>query len=317
MKDQGGRMTERTKTGAAARRWLGCAILAALLGGCSWNQSFTLNPFARKHAPETEQLAPEKWAELKRENQRRLAGEGIPAGEASTQPAPPPKQGQEFQEFLGFVKFAFYTMPKQLIDFYLGNTPGRYARMMEDDQSADQRRDGILKLVADYPFARTEPYTKRYWQIAQGDPSTLVRVAAVRALDRSRQKSAIPIAIRYIDDGNALLRLEAAKALANLPDDRAVSALIRHMGTTIEVRVEGNRIEPQPESRDVRVACADALRNFPTKDVARALIDMLREKEFEVSWQARKSLILMTGHDFHYDQAKWRDYLSKSENPFG
>lgn len=315
-------MTERTKTGAAttaARRWIGCVIMAALLGGgCSWNQSFTLNPFARKRGPETEQLPPEKWAELKHENQRRLAGDGIPPSpDSSTQPAPPPQKGQELNQFFGFVKFTFYTLPKQFIDFYLGNTPGRYARMMEDDESADQRRSGILKLVADYPFARTEPYTKRYWQIAQGDPNTLVRVAAVRALDRSRQRTAVPIAIRYIDDANALLRLEAAKALANIPDERAVSALIRHMGSTIEVRGEGNRIEPQPESRDVRVACADALRNFPTKDVARVLIDMLREKEFEVSWQARKSLILLTGHDFHYDQVKWRDYMSKSENPFG
>jgi hypothetical protein len=306
---------------AGRRRWPACALLVALAAGggggvgCSTDRSFTLNPFARPHVPESETLSGSQWAQLKRENQQRLAGEGIPAPGAATRPTGQP--GNEFKEFTEFVKFAFYTFPKQTINFYLGNTPGRYARMMEDDQSGDQRRSGILKLVSDYPFARVEPYTKRYWQIAQGDPSTLVRVAAVRALDRSRDKSVVPIAIRYLDDANPLLRLEAAKALGNLPDDRAVAPLIRHMGTTIEVRGEGNRPEPQVESRDVRVACADALRNFATKDVARALIEALREKEFEVSWQARKSLILMTGHDFRYDQAKWRDYLSKTDNPFG
>jgi len=67
----------------------------------------------------------------------------------------------------------------------------------------------------------------------------------------------------------------------------------------------------------VRVACADALRNFPNKDVARTLVDALREREFEVSWQARKSLILMTGHDYKYDQAKWREFLAGTDNPFG
>lgn len=318
MKDEKRPMKHDTKAGV--KRWLTAAILAAAVGGagggCSSDRSFTLNPFAHKHAPETETLSAAEWSQLKRENQQRLAGEGIPSGPAGTQPATQPS-GNEVQGFVEFVKFTFYTMPKQLINFYLGNTPGRYARMMEDDQSADQRRSGILKLVADYPFARTDPYTKRYSQIAQGDPDSLVRVAAVRALDRSREKSVVPIALKYLDDANPLLRLEAAKALANLPDDRAVSALIRHMGATIEVRGEGNRPEPQQESRDVRVACADALRNFPTRDVARVLVDALREREFEVSWQARKSLILMTGHDFHYDQAKWRDYLTKAENPFG
>ena len=80
---------------------------------------------------------------------------------------------------------------------------------------------------------------------------------------------------------------------------------------------EGGRGEQQQESRDVRVACADALRNFPTKDVARALTDALRDRQFETAWQARKSLVLMTGHDNQYDQAKWRDYFAKTDRPFG
>ncbi len=94
-------------------------------------------------------------------------------------------------------------------------------------------------------------------------------------------------------------------------------ALIRHMEALIEVRGEGGRPEQVQESRDVRVAAADALRNFPTRDVAKALTDSLRDKDFEVSWQARKSLVLMTGHDFKYDQGSWRDYFSKTDKPFG
>jgi hypothetical protein len=293
-------------------RWT-VLIVALMLAGCS-SFSFT-NPFAARKGPEPTALPQRDWVELKRENAARLAGEGIPRDQATTQEAPP--KGNEIGQFFGFVEFVFYKFPKQTIDLYLGNTPGKYARMMEDDQSGDQRRTGILRLVTDYDFARKEPYTRRYWQIAQGDPDYLVRVAAIRALDRSRSATVTPIATTALDDSNPLLRLEAAKALANIPDAKAIPALIKHMNPIIDVRAESGRLEAVQESRDVRVACADALRNFPNRDVTTALVDVLRDKDFEVSWQARKSLVLMTGHDFKYDQNVWRDYFSKAENPFG
>jgi hypothetical protein len=293
-------------------RWT-VLIVALMLAGCS-SFSFT-NPFAARKGPEPTTLPQREWVELKRENAARLAGEGIPRDQTTTQAAAP--KGSEIRQFFGFFEFVFYTFPKQTINLYLGNTPGKYARMMEDDQSPDLRRTGILRLVTDYEFARKEPYTRRYWQIAQGDPDYLVRVAAIRALDRSRSDTVTPIAINALDDPNPLLRLEAAKALANIPDQKAIPVLIKHMNPIIEVRGESGRIEAVQESRDVRVACADALRNFPNRDVTTALVDVLKDKDFEVSWQARKSLVLMTGHDFKYDQNAWRDYFSKAEKPFG
>jgi hypothetical protein len=294
-------------------------VVAAVAGGCSSGSSFTLNPLARKAEPHREELTQAEWRALRVENARRLRGEGIPAEQATTAAAVagPRSAGQEFGQFLDFLEFTFWTFPKQAVMYYLGETPGKYARMMEDDQSADARRTGVLKLVTQYPFARRAPYAERYWQIAQGDPNPLARAAAVRALNRSRDARVTPVAIRQLDDVNPLIRLEAAKALANVPDEKAVAALVRHMGATIELRGDGGRPELQSENRDVRVACADALRNFPTKDVARALTEALREKEFEVSWQARKSLILMTGRDFRYDVAKWQEYLASAEKPFG
>jgi hypothetical protein len=293
-------------------RWTVMVVAAAILLGAGCGSPAFRNPFAAKHGPEPEILSAAEWQTLKRENAQRLAGEGIPprAGE-TTRPT-----GGEIQQGFGFIKFVFYTFPKQIYDFYTGNTPGRYARMMEDDKSPDLRRTGILKLVTDYDFARKDPYTKRYWQIAQGDPDSLVRVAAIRALDRARMSTVTPIAIRALDDPNPLLRLEAAKALANVPDEKAIPALTRHMQPIIEVRGEGGRPENIQESRDVRVACADALRNYPNRDVAKSLVDVLADKEFETSWQARKSLVLITGHDYKYDQTKWRDYLAGAQSPF-
>jgi hypothetical protein len=256
---------------------------------------------------------------LKRANAARLAGEGIPkSASGSTRPAEVAAAKQSgFDSFGDSIEYVFWTFPSKLIKTWTGETPSKYAKMMENDQSGDQRREGILRLAADYDFARAEPYTKRYWQIAQADRDVLVRAAAVRALNRSRDASVTPLATRYLDDQSPLMRLEAAKALANIPDEKAIPALTRHMAAQQDVRVEGGRSEAVAENRDVRVACADALRNFSNKDVARTLVDALHEREFEVSWQARRSLILMTGHDFRYDQAKWREFLASTDNPFG
>jgi hypothetical protein len=287
------------------RRWIvSVSVLAVALGGCS-GKSINLNPFATKRAPEGPELRAEKWAVMKRENAERIAGEGIP-GKTTTQPSTKGLDG-----FVEMLNFTFWVLPNRAIDQWTGKTPGNFARMMEDDSSADARRTGILKLVSNHEFARTEPYTKRYWQIAQGDPDPLVRVAAIRALDRSRDPAVVPIAIKGLDSENVLIRVESAKALANIPDEKAVPAMLKHMAALIDVRGEGGRPEQQPESRDVRVACADGLRNFPTRDVVRALVEVLKDKQFEVSWQARKSLMLMTGHDFHYDQGKWTEYLTQ------
>jgi hypothetical protein len=282
-----------------------------------------LNPFRPKPKPYVEVLPAQEWERLKAENARRLAGEGIPRRASATQPAAAAATQPHTSEVHGaldFLKMVFWDLPKRLVDFYTGNTPGKFARWMEDDQSADRRREGVLRLVSNYDFARVEPYTKRYWQISQGDPDTLVRAAAIRALNRARDRDAIPVYVKSLDDSNVLVRLEAAKALANIPDESAAPVLLRHLKPEVEMRVEGAPAGARPErvteNRDVRVAVADALRNFRTKDAARALTEALQDRQFEVSYQARQSLILMTGHDYLYNPEKWREYLS-SPNPFG
>ena len=301
----------------------GCAQIATAMAD--------LNPFKPKPKPHVEVLSQEEWNRLKADDARRLAGEGIPRQAAATQPAttqpiqvaatqPATTQPVGTAEGFGdFLKLIFWEGPKNLIQFFTGNTAGKYARMMEDDKSADLRRTGITKLVSNYSFARADPYTQRYWQIAQGDPDYLVRVSAIRALNRSRDRDGIPVFIRGLDDPNPLVRLESAKALANVPDESAIQPLLRHLRPEIDIRPEGAgpgvRPERISEGRDVRVAVADALRNYKNKDVARALTDVLQDRQFEVGWQARQSLILMTAHDFRYDRDKWREYIG-TENPF-
>ena len=70
------------------------------------------------------------------------------------------------------------------------------------------------------------------------------------------------------------------------------------------------------QPRDVRIACADALREYKQSDVAQSLIRVLSDRDFGVAWQARRSLNLMTANDFRYDQTAWLKYLTGTEKPF-
>ncbi|HSV13665.1 MAG TPA: HEAT repeat domain-containing protein [Tepidisphaeraceae bacterium] len=206
----------------------------------------------------------------------------------------------------------------QQIDYASGHTPAKAVAHMEDKSNADWRRLGIIDLVSSWDYARKPPYTTRYQQIAQHDPDYTVRAMAIRALNISRDASATPIFIAALDDDNELVRLEATKALANVPDPAAVPALLRHLqGQRETLATAVGRPAASEEAKDVRIAAADALRHYRTLDVARTLVTYLNENEFGVAWQSRQSLRALTGRDLKYDQAAWLNYLTGPEKPFG
>lgn len=192
---------------------------------------------------------------------------------------------------------------KLMIENLTGNTPGRNARLMEDLDNPDNRRAGIAGLVS-HDFAQKEPYLTRYQQIAKSDPDPLVRAMAVRALNVADDASATDVYIAALRDQSDRVRLEGAKALAQMPDAKAVEALLGILG----------RID---EDKDVRIAAASALKHYPRTDVGRALAATLAERDFGLAWQARRSLRRLTSQDFKYDQAAWLGYISGPAKPFG
>lgn len=196
----------------------------------------------------------------------------------------------------------FGDFAQKSFDIVTNRTAGTAARKMEDPYFPDERRDGINRLAA-RTYGRGEPYTARYAQIAQTDTDYLVRATAIRALNRSRDASATPLFLKALDDENSRVRLEAAKALANVPDEAAQAKLLKMAGD-------------DQEERDVRIAATDALRNFKRLEVARGLIGLLNQRDFGVSWQALQSLRSITGRDYRYDESAWLGLLASPENPF-
>jgi len=191
----------------------------------------------------------------------------------------------------------------ELFNAFTGNTAGRAARRMEDPYFADERREGSTSFVA-RDYGKRDPYTKRYSQIAVSDPDYLVRATAVRALNRSRNAEAVNTFVSALSDENAMVRLEGAKALANIPDRAAIAPLIK-------------LLQSPDEDRDVRIAAADALKHYKDLETARTLVNMLAERNFGVAWQSRQSLVELTGRDLGYDESQWLLFLTGPEKPFG
>jgi len=194
-------------------------------------------------------------------------------------------------------------LPGEMINFASGDNPAKAVRLMEDEHSADARRRGINDLLR-WDFAQRNPYVRRYRQIARNDADPYVRSIAIRALNRSRDPESRPLFVEALSDASELVRLEAAKALVNLPDPAAAEPLIR-------------LVTKAEEDRDVRIAAAEALGYYKRIEVARALTPRLGEHDFSVAWQARRSLHRLTGKDFFYNEAAWLEFISGPDKPFG
>lgn len=179
----------------------------------------------------------------------------------------------------------------------LGPTPGEMADQF-DSESAAKRFEAINFFVS-FDWGRQPPYTDRYDQLARGDQSPLVRAVAVRALNRSRVATDSGTVRGMLNDPSELVRLEAAKALSNTYDPQA-SAKLRTMLTA------------PGETRDVRIAVADALRHDRTPEGFRALVNVLGDRDFAVAWTARRSLRRMTGQDFRWSEADWAKWLANN-----
>lgn len=229
-----------------------------------------------------------RWKSLKAEDVQRLAGEDN--GPSTT------------TDYLTALPRAMWAGITWSWDAITGDRPIKYAKNLFDP-NPDLRREAIY-ILSDNRWGRKDPYIKYYTHMAESDTEPTVRTAAIRALNRSRDNLVITMYISALNDPDANVRLEAAKALANIPDPRAAAPLMKLLGD-------------EQQNRDVRIACADGLREYKTSEVAQSLIRVLNGQDFGVAWQARQSLNLMTGVDYFYSQTAWLGYITGPAKPFG
>lgn len=194
------------------------------------------------------------------------------------------------------------------MQFVANERLGDQARLLQSP-NPDARRNAVYRLSSGWTFARQDPYTQRYAFMAIGnpastqvkpDPSPNVRAAALRALNLSRDGSRTPVYIASLEDNSPRVRLEAAKALANIPDAGAIKPLIK-------------LLKDRNEDQDVRIAAADALRCYRDSMVARALIEALGYRNFGIVHEAHQSLRFIAGEDLGYDANAWLEWVLRAD----
>ncbi|MFP4105090.1 MAG: HEAT repeat domain-containing protein [Phycisphaerae bacterium] len=154
----------------------------------------------------------------------------------------------------------------------------------------DVRRKGV-RLLSQDEWGRKESYQKGYANLVNSDPDPSVRAAAVLALGKCRNPEHLDTIIHALGDKNELVRWDAVRALQMVQGPEAVNPL--------------QKVALEDESANVRAGAVKALRNYPRKEVVRALIDTLGDKDFAVRYHSRRSLQMLTGRDYGYNRRAW------------
>ena len=171
---------------------------------------------------------------------------------------------------------------------------------MAVSEDADLRREAISHLTDEQYM--NEPRIRQYLiTAAKDDPAPSVRAAASRAMGASGRSEFAPHLAEVLSDKNERVRWDAAAALDHVHGDEAVKAL-------------RDRLR-EDASADVRACSARALRHYSNLDVVRSLVYALEDDSFNVQFQARSSLIEITGHRYGYEPEDWRAVAS-GDQPF-
>lgn len=193
---------------------------------------------------------------------------------------------------------------KGIFDYiYYEPSPLKAAEMADNPYDANDRYRGTL-LLANASFAGEPVYIALFERrIVDEDPS--VRSAGARGLANHGEPRHVVMLVRALSDPDALVRREAARGLQRLHGDEAVMPLIQ-------------ALKPASESdRDVRIAAATALGQYPRVEVMDALIAALEEdRQLAVNDAALGSLRTLTGQDFGISRTAWVQWRQSATDPF-
>ncbi|MEM1446458.1 MAG: HEAT repeat domain-containing protein [Planctomycetota bacterium] len=180
-----------------------------------------------------------------------------------------------------------------------GPTPGQAARQAFDREDPDRRRRAI-SLLSLAEWGGEDRYLAVY-RLILTDPDPTVRAACVAALGRHGDANDAPLISNQLSADEAFLRWEAAKALRQLHNPVVVPRLI----ATLQV----------DEDPDTRMAAAEALGQYPRRDVFDALVSSLTEPEYGIAHAARRSLGTLTGHDAGPEPNDWQSWAALQARP--
>ena len=195
---------------------------------------------------------------------------------------------------------------------------GRYIAAALEDPSPDARRNA-LEHLAKSRYARHDTVLKACRIVVRTDRSDCVRCAAIRLLSASGDPSAAEVLVELFQSqtGSAAVipgqqaRVDAVRGIYRLARDGALSQEQENAVVALAAR-----LLHQDESRDVQIAAATLLGEFPHLAVVNALISSLNTPDFGVVYHAERSLMHLTGVTHDHNPHEWRAWLAAADDPF-
>ena len=171
-------------------------------------------------------------------------------------------------------------------------SPSERAKDAFDQENPDARRRAIENLMHN-SWALREPYLKRFAQLTDPgvEKTPTVRAVAVRALGDANNRKYEPEIIAALEDPSPIVREDAARALEQMPTDKAVEQL--------------RSLAINDESTGVRAAASSSLKHYQTDAVFRTLLRCLEDRNLNVRTAAHESLVIQTGQDMGMDPRSW------------
>lgn len=187
-------------------------------------------------------------------------------------------------------------------------------------ENPDRRREAIVRLSKTRHVNR-DTVLRGFALIAETDPSSSVRCAAIRGLGKSCSPQAIEPLLRVLAaDGERDPGVVAPEALVRW-DAVTVSVDLIKVGVDVgehrdAVRTAAVRLLETDPSRDVRISAAELLGFFSDAGALDALIGGLKQRDFGVVCECERSLMRITGRTHDHDPVAWADWLHRTDDPF-
>ena len=178
-------------------------------------------------------------------------------------------------------------------------SPMAAAREAFNMYDADKRREGVALLSAS-SFGGKEPYVRMY-RLLLTDPDPTVRGACAKALGEHGDVADAKRLQPLLEDHDAFVRWETAKALERIHNPVVVPQLMDRL--------------KNDDDADVRIACARALGQYPQPRVFDVLVGALADPDYGVVASAAWSLKTLTGNTtLGDDGAAWIRWRQKHVN---
>ncbi len=199
-----------------------------------------------------------------------------------------------------------------------GSDVSHYIAVAKNDPFADERR-GAVQRLGESKQVSDPMVIETLIEVATNDESEPVRSSAMLVLDTTQSPEACNAAIAILRQDaqlklpadNASVRSTALNTIRHCVDENRVS--VEELAPSVALAGD---VVAKDRSRHVRLEAVRLLGCFPKREALDVLISALSQRDFGICYEAEKSLHRLTGESYDCDAENWRNFVSKSANPF-